>query len=103
MQQFFGFVGHLVSAMLKGFFFTGIAAGLVCAVALFLTEPKHQVSLDTSLAFGLVIALLAGMLGAAVALIYHLSHLYTLRHAAQRYNESRSSQAEARAGSLARR
>jgi len=103
MQRFFGFVGHLVSAMLKGFFFTGMAAALVCAVALFLTEPNHQMTLDTSLAFGLVIALLAGMLGAAVALIYHLSHLHTLRHAAQQFSERRSGQARARSGSLARR
>ena len=103
MQQFFGFVGHLVRAMLKGFFFTGMAAALVCAVTLVLTQPQHQMTLDTSLVFGLVIAFLAGMLGAAVALIYHLSHLHTLRHAAQRYGERRSGQAPARAGSLARR
>ena len=103
MQRIFGFIGHLVGAMLKGFFFTGMAAALVCAVALFLTEPNHQLTVDTSLAFGLVIALLAGMLGAAVALIYHLSHLHTLRHAAQQYSERRSGQPRARSGSLARR
>jgi putative exporter of polyketide antibiotics len=102
MQRFFGFVGHLVGAMLKGFFFTGIAAALVCAVTLFLTEPTHQLTLDTSLAFGLAIALLGGMLGAAVALIYHLSHLHTLRHAAQEYSERRAGQAQAQPGSLAR-
>ena len=103
MQRIFGFVGHLVGAMLKGFFFTGMAAAIVCAVALFLTEPNHQMTLDTTLAFGLVIAFLAGMLGAAVALLYRLSHLYTLRHAARQYSERRSGQAPARAGSLARR
>jgi putative exporter of polyketide antibiotics len=103
MHRFFGFVGHLVGAMLKGFFFTGMAAAIVCAVALVLTEPNHQVTVNTSLAFCLAIALLAGMLGAAVALIYHLSHLHTLRHAAQRYSERRSGQAQARSGSLARR
>ena len=103
MQRFFGFVGHLVGAMLKGYFFTGMAAALACAVALFLTESNHQMTLGTSLAFGLVIASLAGMLGAAVALIYHLSHLFTLRHAAQQYSERRSAQRQARAGSLARR
>jgi hypothetical protein len=53
MQRFFGFVGHLVGAMLKGFFFTGVVAALLCAAAILLTEPNHQVSLDTSLAFGL--------------------------------------------------
>ena len=103
MQRLFAFVGHLVGAMLKGFFFTGMAAALVCAVALFLTEPNHQMTLDTSMVFGLVITLLAGMLGAAVALIYHLSHLHTLRHAAQQYSERRSGQPRARSGSLARR
>jgi putative exporter of polyketide antibiotics len=103
MQRFFEFVGHLVRAMLKGFFFTGMAAAAVCAAVLFVTEPNHKMTLDTSLAFGLVIALLAGMLGAAVALLYRLSHLYTLRHAAQQYSERRSGQARARAGSLERR
>jgi putative exporter of polyketide antibiotics len=103
MHRFFGFVGHLVGAMLKGFFFTGMAAAVVCAVALVVTEPNHEMTLDTSLAFGLAIGLLAGMLGAAVALLYRLSDLYTLRHAAQRYSERRSGQAQARAGSLARR
>ncbi len=103
MHRFFGFVGHLVGAMLKGFFFTGMAAALVCAVALVLTEPNHHMTMDTSLAFGLVIAVLAGMLGAAVALIYHLSHLHTLRHAARQYSERRAGQAQARADSLARR
>jgi hypothetical protein len=90
MRRIIGFVGHLVGAMLKGFFFTGVAAAIVCAVVLFLTEPHHQVTLDTSLAFGLVIAFLAGILGAAVALIYHLSHLDALHHAAQHYSERRS-------------
>ena len=37
MQWIFGFIAHLVGAMLKGFFFTGVAAALVCAVALILT------------------------------------------------------------------
>jgi putative exporter of polyketide antibiotics len=103
MQRFFGCVGHLVGAMLKGFFFTGMAAASVCAVALSLTEPQRQMTMATSLAFGLAIALLAGMLGAAVALIYHLSHLDTLRHAARQYNDRRAGQAQARAGSLAHR
>jgi len=96
MQRFFGFAGHLVGAMLKGFFFTGMAAALVCAVALFLTEPTHQVTLDTSLAFGLVIALLAGVLGAAVALIYHLSHLDSVHHTVQRYGEQRAARRQQR-------
>jgi putative exporter of polyketide antibiotics len=59
MKNVLGFIGHLISAMLKGFFFTGVAAAIVCAVVLFLTEPNHQVTLDTSMVFGLTIALLA--------------------------------------------
>jgi formate-dependent nitrite reductase membrane component NrfD len=99
MQRFFGFVGHLVGAMLKGFFFTGMAAAIVCVAVLIVTEPQHQVTVDTSLAFGLVIAFLAGVLGAAVALIYHLSHLDTLHHAARQYSERRSGKVRTRAGS----
>jgi putative exporter of polyketide antibiotics len=92
MQRFFGFVGHLVGAMLKGFFFTGVAAAILCAVVLFVTEPNHQVRVDTSLVFGLTIALLAGILGAAVALIYHLSHLDSLHHTVRHYGERRAGQ-----------
>ena len=39
MQRVFGFIGHLISAMLKGFFFAGVAAAILCAVVLFVTEP----------------------------------------------------------------
>jgi putative exporter of polyketide antibiotics len=88
MRGIVGFIGHLISAMLKGFFFTGMAAAIVCAVALYLTEPNHRVTLDTSMVFGLTIALLAGILGAAVALIYHLSHLDSVHHTVQRYSDS---------------
>ena len=35
MQRVFGFLGHLIGAMLKGFFFTGVAAAILCAVILF--------------------------------------------------------------------
>jgi len=35
MRQVLGFIGHLFSAMLKRFFFTGIAAALVCAAVRF--------------------------------------------------------------------
>ena len=90
MRRIIGFVGHLLGAMLKGFFFTGMAAAILCAAALILTEPNHQVTVDTSLAFGLVIVVLAGALGAAIALIYHLSHLNALHRAAQRYSARRS-------------
>jgi putative exporter of polyketide antibiotics len=94
MQRVLGFVGHLISAMLKGFVFTGVAAAILCAVVLFVTEPNHQAQLDTSLVFGLTIVLLAGVLGAAVALIYHLSHLDSLRHTMRHYSEMRAAQRE---------
>lgn len=86
MQHVFSFVGHLIAAMLKGFVFTSAAAALVCATVLVFTEPNHQVTFDTVMAFGLIIALLAGIVGAAIAFIYHLSHLDGLHHAAQRYS-----------------
>lgn len=87
MRRVFGFIGHLVGAMVKGFFYTAFVAALLCAAALFFAEPNHRLAVDTSTAFGLVIALLAGVVGAAVALIYHLSHLDSLHHAARRYSE----------------
>jgi hypothetical protein len=37
MQRVLGFVGHLISAMLKSVVFTGVAAAILCAVVLFLT------------------------------------------------------------------
>ena len=46
--------------------------------------------LDTSMVFGMTIALLAGVIGAAVALIYHLSHLDSLHHSMRHFNESRA-------------
>ena len=102
MQRVFGFVAHLIAAMLKGFLFTGAVAALVCATVLVLTEPNHQVTFDTAMAFGLVIALLAGIVGAAIALIYHLSHLDSLHHAAQRYSERRAEDQRMRTKSLGR-
>ncbi len=92
MQRVFGFIGHLVGAMLKGFFFTGVAAAILCAVVLYVTEPNHRVTLDTSMVFGMTIALLAGIIGAAVALIYHLSHLDSLHHTVRHYGEMRAAQ-----------
>jgi putative exporter of polyketide antibiotics len=96
MQGIFGFIRHLFGAMVKGFFFTGLLAALFCAVVLFVTEPNHQVTLDTSMVFGLTIALLAGVLGAAVALIYHLSHLDGIHHTVQHYSEMRAAQRQQR-------
>jgi uncharacterized membrane protein YeaQ/YmgE (transglycosylase-associated protein family) len=48
-------------------------------------------------------ALLAGIVGAAVALIYHLSHRDSLYHAAQRYSEMRAEDQRMRTNSLERR
>ena len=91
MRSILSFIKHLVGAMLKGFVYAGIAAAILCTVVLFVMEPGHQVTLDTSAIFALVIALLAGVLGAAVALIYHLSHLDALHHAVQHMSDLRSS------------
>ena len=91
MSSIWSFTKHLVGAMFKGFVYTGLAAAILCAVALFVLEPDHQVTLDTSAIFALVIALLAGVLGAAVALIYHLSHLDGIHHAVQHMSKLRAS------------
>jgi lysylphosphatidylglycerol synthetase-like protein (DUF2156 family) len=91
MSSIWSFTKHLVGAMFKGFVYTGLAAAILCAVALFVLEPGHQVRLDTSAVFALVIALLAGVLGAAVALIYHLSHLDGIHHAVQHMSKLRAS------------
>lgn len=90
MKGIVGFTGHLLGAMLKGFLLTGIIAAILCAAVLFVTEPGHNVTLDTSAIFALVIAGLAGILGAAVALIYHLTHLDSVHHMAKRYSEMRA-------------
>ena len=76
--------------ILKGFFFTGVAAALVCAAVPFLTEPNYQVTVDTSMVFSLIIALLTGIVGVALALIYHLSYRDALHHAARHYSETRT-------------
>jgi len=96
MSSILSFIKRLVGAMVKGFVYTGIAAAIVCAIVLFVMEPGHQVTLDTSAAFALVIALLAAMLGAAVALIYHLSHLDALHHAVQHVSEMRAGRSDMR-------
>jgi lysylphosphatidylglycerol synthetase-like protein (DUF2156 family) len=90
MSSILSFTKHLIGAMFKGFFFTGLVAAIVCAVVLFVMAPGHQLTLDTSAAFALVIALLAGVLGAAVALIYHLSHLDGIHHAVQHLSAQRA-------------
>jgi len=91
MSSILSFIKRLVGAMAKGFLYTGLVAAILCAVVLFVLAPDHRVMLDTSAAFALVIALLAGTLGAAVALIYHLSHLDSLHHAVQHLSAQRAS------------
>jgi lysylphosphatidylglycerol synthetase-like protein (DUF2156 family) len=94
MSSIWSFTKHLVGAMFKGFLYTGVVAAILCAVVLFVMVPGHQVTLDTSAAFAIVIALLAGALGAAVALIYHLSHLDGIHHAVQHLSELRASRSD---------
>jgi hypothetical protein len=92
MRAFFQFVGHVVWAMVKGFVFTGIVAAILCFGALFATTPGHHLRWDLSAAFALVIAALAAILGAAVALIYHLSHIEEITRALQRRAANREAQ-----------
>ena len=94
MRSILSFIKRLVGAMVKGFLYTGVVAAILCAVVLFVLAPDHQVTLDTSAAFALVIALLAGLLGAAVALIYHLSHLDSLHHAVQHLSAQRTGRSD---------
>jgi hypothetical protein len=92
MSGMLAFIKHLFRAMLKGFIFAGVGAALVCAAILLITEPGHQVTLDVPAVFALVICGLAAILGAAVALIYHLSHLDGIHHTVQHYSETRAAQ-----------
>jgi hypothetical protein len=87
------FVGHILLAMVKGFVFTGLAAAVLTGAALCFSSPTHTIAVhSTAVAFAATIVVLAACLGAAVALIYHLSHLDTARHAAQRYSAYRAKQ-----------
>jgi hypothetical protein len=88
----FQFVAHVFWAMVKGFVFTGIVAAILCFGALFATAPGHHLTWDVSAVFALVIAGLAAILGAAVALIYHLSHIEEITHALQRRAANREAQ-----------
>ncbi len=94
MRSILSFIKRLVGAMFKGFLYTGVVAAILCAVVLFVMAPDHQVTLDTSTAFAIVIALLAGALGAAVALIYHLSHLDGIHHAVQHMSAQRAGRSD---------
>lgn len=90
MKGIVGFTKHLFGAMLKGFFFTGLIVGIVCAGVLYATEPGHHMTMDVSATFGIVLTGLAAVLGAAVALIYHLAHLDGIHHGIQRFSDARA-------------
>ena len=92
MTAVFRFTGHVLGAMLKGCVVTGLVVGLLCLAVLFITAPGHRLTLDISAVFALVIAALAAILGAAAALIYHLSHLEEVHHALRRYSAARQAQ-----------
>jgi hypothetical protein len=97
MRSILCFTKRLVGGRVTGFLSTWLAAaimGAVVLVVLVILAPDHQVTLDTSAAFALVIALLAGALGAAVALIYHLSHLDSLHHAVQHLSAQRAGRSD---------
>jgi hypothetical protein len=84
MRAVFRFTGHVLWAMVKGFVFTGVVAALICAAVLYTASPGHHLALDLTAVFALVISVLAGILGSAVALIYHLSHLEEVTQAIKR-------------------
>jgi predicted PurR-regulated permease PerM len=91
MSAIFHFVGHTLAAMVKGFVFTGVVAAILCFLALVVASPDHEVSMGIGAVFSIVIAVLAAFLGAAAALIYHLSHIEELRHLLARASAARDS------------
>ena len=92
MQAIFSFVRHTISAMVKGFFYTGLVAGFLSLLALFFASPGHHLVMGIAAIFAIVITILAAVLGSAVALIYHLSHLGEARQALDRYTAARRAQ-----------
>ena len=92
MKAISQFIRHTLSAMVKGFAYTGIVAAIISLVALLAVSPGHHLTMDLSAAFAAIASVLAALLGAAVALIYHLSHLGDVHHAIQRYSASRATQ-----------
>lgn len=87
MSTIFSFIKHTVSAMIKGFFITGIVAAVVCFGVLLLISPTHSLANGLTTVFAGVIAVLAAFLGSAVALIYHLSHIEEISHSIKRAHE----------------
>jgi len=75
------YLEHLVWATIKGFVVGGVLAAVVCFGALYVAAPNHSLTAGLSTTFAGVIVLLTALLGAAVALIYRLSHIGELSHA----------------------
>jgi putative flippase GtrA len=92
MRAIFRFVEHTLAAMVKGFFFTGIAAAIVSFLILVLATPGHHLVMSLATVFAIVLSVLAAILGSAVALIYRLSHISEARHAIQRYTSAHGNQ-----------
>jgi hypothetical protein len=92
MRAIFSFVGHTISAMVKGFFLTGIAAAIISFGVLLFASHGHHLVMGIDTAFAITISVLAALLGSAVALVYRLSHIGDARHVIQSYTESRASQ-----------
>jgi hypothetical protein len=90
MRTIGGFVKHIVWAMFKGFVITGVVAAVLCFGALLLAT--HQVTMGITSIFAAIISLLAAVLGSAVALIYHLSHIEELSQTLQRARARRQAE-----------
>lgn len=71
--------GELVLDVVRGCLVTALVAGGLSFLGLLLVTHHAPTSADTVLLT--VIAVLAGLLGAAFALIYHLSHVREIGHA----------------------
>lgn len=74
----FRWLGAIIAAMFKGFLIVGALSAVLLA-AWFLVL-QHQAPRTADYFFIGIIVVLSGALGAAVALIYRLSHIGELRH-----------------------
>lgn len=91
MKTIARYLEHLVWSTIKGFVVGGALAALVCFGALYLTAPAHSLTAGLSTTFAAIIVLLTALLGAAIALIYRLSHIGELSHAVKQLTTSGSS------------
>lgn len=76
------YLGHVIIAMVKGFVMMVVVSGIICVGVVFaVTSPHRLPHNNIELALIVVIAGLSGLLGAAIALIWRLTHITELTHA----------------------